>query len=67
MRMLHFMKLVKALLLSLDLFGFQLLLQLLLLVKLLQCFWILVAHGFGKWVHGYHEPVSTIRKRQLIS
>lgn len=50
MRVLHFMKLVKTLLMALELFFLQLLLQVMLLLKLPFCFWILVAHGFREWV-----------------
>jgi hypothetical protein len=50
MRMLHFMKLVKTLLMALELLFLQLLLLLVLLLKLPFRFWILVAHGFREWV-----------------
>ncbi len=50
MRMLHFMKLMKPLLMTLELFGLLLLELLMLLLKLPFRFWILVAHGFREWV-----------------
>lgn len=48
--MLHFMKLMKPLLMTLELFGLLLLELLMLLLKLPFRFWILVAHGFREWV-----------------
>ena len=49
MGMLHFMKLMKSLLMTLELLFLQLLLQIMLLLKLPFRFWILVAHGFREW------------------
>jgi len=50
MRVLHFVKIVKPLLMALEFFGLQLLLQIVLLLKLPFRFWILIAHGFREWV-----------------
>ena len=50
MRMLHLVKLMKPLLMALEFFGLQLLLQIMLLLKLPFRYWILVAHGFREWV-----------------
>jgi hypothetical protein len=68
--MLHFMKLVKTLLMALVLFFLQLLLQVVLLLKLPFRFWILVAHGFREWVqfsenlaHSRHFASEGIRAR----
>lgn len=57
MRVLHFMKLMKPLLMTLELFGLLLLLQVVLLLKLPFRFWILVAHGFREWVQGETSPI----------
>ena len=60
MWMLHFMKLMKSLLMTLELFFLQLLLQIMLLLKLPFRFWILVAHGFREWgsIHCRASPIS---------
>jgi hypothetical protein len=57
MRVLHFVKLMKPLLMTLELFGLLLLEQIVLLLKLPFRFWILVAHGFREWVRCGISPI----------
>jgi hypothetical protein len=57
MWVLHFVKLMKPLLMTLEFFGLLLLLQIVLLLKLPFRFWILVAHGFREWVQSEISPI----------